>query len=298
MDKLNNIIGMSDKKQLARIQIISCTKQGKTFPHTLLYGIGGLGKTKLARAIANELGYRMYERQGSTLKNRDDIYNLLTDSIEGPSLIFIDECHRLDSTIQEELYVPMEEFKISTGDGLINIYPFTLFAATTQMNLLDSGSFVTRFHNVWELQRYTFEELDEIVLGYIKSEGLGCEREALQEIVQRSMGVPRTAINLARKALDVCIAYNNKIIMSKHALYAFGLEKIDRLGLTNVHHRYLHTLSRARKAMGVLNLSSTMRLTKAVVEGSIEPILFELGFVKIEKGRVITEKGRKYIENL
>jgi len=294
MEKLNSIVGMKKKKELARIQILSCLKQGKPFPHTLLYGIGGLGKTKFARAIANEIDYRVFERQGSSV-SREDIQELMLGlPAHKTSLIFIDECHRLGET-QEELYVPMAEFKLPTDTGPKVIRPFTLFAATTRMDLLDANSFVTRFANVWELTRYTQAELAYIVSGFFAVNKIICEKLALKEIVQRSLGIPRIALGLANKAMDVALAYDSQVISVGHALHAFNLENIDTIGLNSHHRRYMEILYKARKAVGASSIASMMRLTKNVVEGSIEPILLELGLVKIDRGRLLTEKGKIHL---
>ena len=305
-----SLIGLSREKRKAITAIRACRHSGMVFPHTLLYGVGGTGKTAFARAISSELGYFFVETHGAAFKKRDDLLEaLLRHSAEAtqtglPLFFFIDEVHRLKYSLQEALYSAMKEWWIPTAHKRIEIPPFTLIAATTRFDMLDSNSFVTRFGNVWEIHRYSVSDIASIVAQEFRKLGLSFNRQVVFEVAKRCLGIPRIAITLADKVRMTVLASGGCAVTMGHALESFRLEEIDGLGLSPVHRRYLQILSMSRSSgryapLGVGAIAAKMRQQEDVIKGSVEPILLEFDFVApTPRGRVLTDRGAEYLEKV
>jgi len=280
------------------------------FPHTLLYGVGGTGKTEFARRIGNELSCHFVETHAAAFKKREVLFSALIDhSNEArrqgkPLLLFIDEIHRLSLVLQEGLYQAMKEWWIPTPGGKLRLAPFTLIGATTRFDMLDSNSFVTRFENVWEIQRYKVDEIAIIVADELSRHKMRFSAEVATDIAKRCLGIPRTAINLANKVRRAAQAAGQSEITLQHCCTTFALEQIDALGLQHVHHRYLEILYATRvdghfSPLGVGAIAAKMRQPEDVIKGSVEPILLELDFVApTPRGRMMTRKGAEYFSSL
>ncbi|KKK72970.1 hypothetical protein LCGC14_2898570, partial [marine sediment metagenome] len=151
--KLSSLIGLARQKRKARVAIAASRRSGEVFPHTLLYGIGGTGKTAFARAVGFELGYHFIETHAAAFKKREQLFEALVHysaeaQLHGkPLLFFLDEVHGLKLTLQEALYSVLKEWWIPSDRGKQYLAPFTLIAATTRIDMLDANSFVTRFPN-------------------------------------------------------------------------------------------------------------------------------------------------------
>lgn len=220
--RLNDLIGLVAEKRRARIDIAACLALKEIFPHTLIYGRGGLGKTTFSRSVALELGYYFVEKEAAALKSRDDIVELLVGadetarSLGRPLLLFIDECHRLTVRQQEVFYFPMDEWKIDTGDdNWVNLRPFTLFGATTQRDKLDANSFVGRFSNKWELEPYAPIHMSQIVTGMLETHSLRASKKALEIIVGLCGGIPRKADRLVTKVRNYMIAHRRGVLVEE-----------------------------------------------------------------------------------
>jgi Holliday junction DNA helicase RuvB len=308
--KLSSLIGLSREKQKARLLIRACRRSGETFPHTLLYGIGGTGKTEFARRVGYELGYHFVETHAAAFKKREPLFaTLIQHSKEAqraghPLLFFIDEIHRLRTILQEALYQALKEWWIPTLEGNIRIPAFTLFGATTRFDMLDSNSFVTRFGNVWEIQRYELQEMAAIVANELSKQKLRFSAEVSYDIAKRCLGVPRNAVNLANKVRITALSEGAEYVTLDHARRTFELEEIDALGLHPVHHRYLEILARSvvdghHAPLGVGPIAAKMRQPEDVIQGSVEPILLELDFVAPSpRGRVLTSSGAEYFQKV
>ena len=309
--KLSSLIGLSREKQKAHVLIRSCLRTEETFPHTLFYGVGGTGKTALARAIGEELGYHFVETHAAPFKRVELLYLALIRAsktalqLDRPLLFFIDEVHRLKLVLQESLYSAMKEWWIPTSTGRQELAPFTLFGATTRLDMLDENSFVKRFENRWEIRRYPVSELAIIVAKHLSEKGYSFGRDVTNLIAQRCLGIPRTAVNLANKVRHVAESerylYSPKIITSAHVMRAFTLEQIDELGLQPIHHRYLDILAASRSngrqvPLGIGAIAAKMGQPEDGIKGSVEPILLELNMVApTPRGRVLTEAGGQYL---
>lgn len=308
--KLSSLIGLSREKELARLQIRACNHSGEMFPHTLLYGVGGTGKTEFARRVGNELECHFVETHAAVLKNLEILFASLVDHNQaarrsGKSLFFfIDEIHRLSHELQEGLYQAMKEWWIPTPSGKQRLSPFTLIGATTRFDMLDSNSFVTRFENVWEIERYGLQDMAIIVADELSRHKMHFSAEVARDIARRCLGIPRTGINLANKVRRVAQSTGAVEITLLHCRKTFELEQIDRFGLQQVHRRYLAILHASRTnghyaPMGVGSIAGKMRQPADSIKGSMEPILLELDFVSsTPRGRILTEKGADYFSRI
>lgn len=302
-----SLIGLTREKQKALTAIRACLYSGMVFPHTLLYGVGGTGKTAFSRAISGELRYFFVETHGAAFKKRDDLLAaLLRHSGEAsraglPLLFFIDEVHRLKYALQESLYSAMTEWWIPTAVERIEIPPFTLIAATTRFDMLDANSFVTRFGNCWEIQRYSVHHIASIVAQEFRKMSLGFDRRVVYEIAERCLGIPRIAVTLADKVRLTAFSEGAQIVTLGHTGRTFMLEEIDQLGLSPVHRRYLEILAASHTngryaPLGVGAIAAKLRQQEDVIKGSVEPILLEFDFVApTPRGRILTQAGSKYL---
>lgn len=301
---------MNLEKQKAQILIRACLHSGDTFPHTLVWGVGGLGKTEFARCVGNELRYHFIETHAAAYKKRDQLFSVLIEQskeaqrLNVPLLFFIDEIHRLKLVLQEALYQAMKEWWIPTvSGGRLQIPAFTLFGATTRFDMLDSNSFVTRFGNVWEIQRYGLEDMAAIVASTLSSHGLRFSPEVSFEIAKRCLGIPRNAVNLANKVRITVLSQRSPVVTLEHVRQTFMLEQIDACGLHPVHHRYLSILRKSCSGdrflpLGVGAIAAKMRQPEDVIKGSVEPILLERDLIlPTPRGRMLSELGKDYWDN-
>ncbi len=300
--RLTSLIGMSRLKRLANTTVVACLRSGHIFPHTLLYGIGGTGKTAFARAIGEELDYHFVEVHASVYKKQEQLLDALrTYSLQAqgrPLLWFIDEIHRL-MKLQEALYAPMIEGKIPTSAGFVRIPKFTLLGATTRFDLLDANSFVTRFDNVWELCRYPLHEMIEIVATQLVGYHLRFTSAVARDIAERCLGVPRYAVKLAKKVYFAALAAGKEEVTLSECRLVFELEEIDFLGLRSEHRKYLRILEVCDCSVGVGAMSAKMGQPKDVIEGSVEPVLLQLDFIaSTPRGRKLTEKGTTFLKDV
>lgn len=299
---LAGLTGLTTIKQLASVGIKSCIARHAVFPHTLLFGVGGTGKTSIARAIGQELGYYFVEVEGAAFRKRDEIIecltrnSLLAKKSHQPLLLFIDEVHRLHIKLQEALYIPMKEWRSTSTEGDISFPPFTLIAATTRRDMLDERSFVERFPNKWEVTRYHSCHIKGIVAALFRKWNMACDSEMSRLIATRCLGIPRVAANLSSKVRDVTLAGGRTEVNIADLRQAFDLEGLDRIGLTRLHHRYLSVLNEAVATRGVASIAAQLNQPVQLIEQGIEPILCELGLVEHgPRGRVITRRGREYL---
>ncbi len=306
--KLNELIGLPDIKAKAIIQIRGCREANLLFPHTLLTGIGGTGKTAFARAIGTELGYHFVEVEAIVFTTRNQILDFLLESSSSAQahgltlLLFIDEIHRLRLPVQEALYIPMMEWRVTSRSGNVNLPRFTLMGATTRFDMLDANSFVTRFENVWEIERYNETDIGMVVAQQFRKSGLHFSREIVQIIAKRCLGIPRHAVSFVRKLRFYA---RQGAVHLADVIKMFQLEKIDELGLHPIHRFYLQVLKGSRSRdhgfspLGVGAIASTMRQPEDMIKGAVEPILLELGMIApTPRGRILTEIGHDFLEKI
>lgn len=228
---LDCLQGLLTLKTRAKIDIAACRFSGETFPHTLIHGIGGIGKTAFARAIADELQYLFIEKEAAAFRYRSEIIEFLQESdqkarkSEHPLLVFIDECHRLTVRQQEVFYFPMAELRVDQGDDhWYNMNPFTLFTATTHIERLDQNSFVKRFNNVWKMEPHHPVFMERILQQMFANLSIDCDYMHIHRLSLICGGIPRTAWNLAQKLRRHALAHHRSSIRTSDVDNVLRLE--------------------------------------------------------------------------
>ncbi len=290
--------GQAKVKERLEITVAAAQQRGEPIDHVLLSGPPGLGKTTLAHIIAKAMGSSIKSTSGPTIEKAGDLAGLLTNLEEG-DVLFIDEIHRLQKTIEEYLYPAMEDFKldiiIDQGPNArsvrLNLPRFTLIGATTRSGLL-TAPLLTRFAIRERLDYYQAEQLQQIVLRSARLLGVTIEDQGAREIARRSRGTPRIANNLLRRVRDFAQVKCEGRITARVADQALAMLEIDESGLDEMDKRILETII-AKFAGGPVGLGS---LAVAVgeepdtLEEVYEPYLIMEGYLKrTSQGRVATE---------
>ena len=289
-ESLNEFIGQSALCDNLNIFMQATKKRKEALDHVLLYGPPGLGKTTLAKIISNELNVSFRSTSGPIIQRPGDLAALLT-SLETNDILFIDEIHRLNSTVEEILYPAMEDLHldIMIGEGpsarsvKIDLQPFTLIGATTRAGLL-SNPLRDRFGIPARLEFYEYKDMKQIVLRSAKLLNIKINDEAALEIAQRSRGTPRVASRLVRRLRDIVTSQNKENLEIKkneadEALIQLG---VDKNGLDQMDQSYLNHLIHDHSGgpVGLETLAAQMGEQKDSIEDVIEPYLIQKGFLQ------------------
>src|SRR5213595_2523046 len=240
--------GQAKVKERLEITVAAARQRGEPIDHLLLSGPPGLGKTTLANIMAKAMGANLKSTSGPTIEKAGDLAGLLTNLEEG-DVLFIDEIHRLQKTIEEYLYPAMEDFKldiiIDQGPNArsvrLNLPRFTLIGATTRSGLL-TAPLLTRFPIRERLDYYQTEQLERILIRSAKLLAIETEEKGAHEIARRSRGTPRIANNLLRRVRDFAEVKHEGRITAEVADKALALLEIDENGLDEMDKRILETL--------------------------------------------------------
>lgn len=294
---LSQYIGQEKVKDNLSIFIEAAKGRKESLDHVLLYGPPGLGKTTLAAVIANEMEVNLRMTSGPAIERPGDLAAVVS-SLEPGDVLFIDEIHRLNRSIEEVLYPAMEDFclDIVVGKGpsarsiRLDLPPFTLIGATTRAGAL-SAPLRDRFGVPLRLEYYEVEPLKEIV---IRSAGLfdvTIVEEAALEIARRSRGTPRIANRLLRRVRDYAQVRGDGTITSKLSQEALEMLQVDSHGLDHIDHKLLiGMIERFRGGpVGVETISASIGEESVTIEDVYEPYLLQIGFIqRTPRGRVAT----------
>lgn len=297
-------IGQEAIKENLRILLRAASERGTPAEHILFYGPPGLGKTTIAHLIAKETGRNIKITSGPAIEKVGDLASILTNLAHG-DILFIDEIHRLNKTIEEVLYPAMESgvLDIIIGKGpsartiQLELPPFTLLAATTRVASI-SSPLRSRFSGgVFRMEFYTEKEIEEIIKRSARILGVRLEKGAEAEIAKRSRFTPRTANYFLKRARD--FAQVEKRGLDQEVVEkALALLGIDKKGLTPSDRKVLETIADKFNGgpVGLGTLAAALSEEEETIEEFNEPYLLQLGFLeRTPRGRVITEHGYKHL---
>lgn len=290
--------GQAKVKERLEISVEAARQRKEPLDHILLNGPPGLGKTTLANIIAKAMGANLKATSGPTIEKAADLAGLLTNLEEG-DVLFIDEIHRLQKTIEEYLYPAMEDFKldiiIDQGPNArsvrLNLPRFTLIGATTRSGLL-SAPLLTRFPVRERVDYYTAEQLQHIVIRSARLLGIEMDDEGGLEIARRSRGTPRIANNLLKRVRDYAQVRGDGRISRETADKALALLEIDQHGLDEMDKRILEAITTkfGGGPVGVNSLAVAVGEEPDTIEEVYEPYLIMEGYLnRTPQGRVATE---------
>jgi len=294
--------GQAKVKERLEITVAAAKQRNEAIDHILLNGPPGLGKTTLANIIAKAMGANLKSTSGPTIEKAGDLAGLLTNLEEG-DVLFIDEIHRLQKTIEEYLYPAMEDFKldiiIDQGPNArsvrLNLPRFTLIGATTRSGLL-TAPLLTRFPVRERLDYYQAEQLQQIVLRSARLLNIEIEEGGAREIARRSRGTPRIANNLLRRVRDYAQVRGDGRITVALADKSLAILEIDENGLDEMDKRILEAIISKFSGgpVGVSSLAVAVGEEPDTLEEVYEPYLIMEGYLKrTPQGRVATELSYK-----
>lgn len=297
-------VGQKKIKENLRV-LLGAAKIRKQAPeHMLLHGPSGLGKTTLAYLIARELGTGLKITSGTALEKAGDVGSILTGLSHG-DVLFIDEVHRLNKSVEEVIYPAMENFKLDIiiGKGnaaktlQIDLPHFTLVAATTKISLL-SAPFRSRFGASFRLDYYTDPEIVSVLERSASLLNIEVSSEALETITAACRYTPRIANRLLKRVRDFSQVNGISTIDKPTSQKALAMMEIDDQGLEEADRRILHALAEkfGGGPVGIKSIAAALSEEESTVEDVYEPYLMRLGFLaRTAKGRVITDSGRTHI---
>lgn len=297
-------IGQERLKKNIRLAIAAAKKRGEPLDHVLLHGPPGLGKTTMASVIANEMGAQIRVTSGPAIERSGDLASLLTNLQDG-DILFIDEIHRLNRSVEEVLYSAMEDFKldIMMGKGpsarslRLDLPKFTIIGATTRTGAL-AAPLRDRFGMMYRLDFYRPEEVQKIIEQSAKILGVKIKPEAAAELGKRSRLTPRIANRLLKRVRDYADVNGDGIIDTTISHKAFELLDIDELGLDSADRALLTAIveNYGGGPVGVETLAAITAEERGTIEDFYEPYLMQIGLLeRTPRGRKATAKAYSHM---
>jgi Holliday junction DNA helicase RuvB len=300
---LGDYVGQEKQKEKLKIFIEAAKMRQEPLDHVLLYGPPGLGKTTLANIIANEMQVNIKVTSGPAIERPGDLAAIL-NSLQENDVLFIDEIHRLNRTVEEVLYPAMEDYTldimIGKGPGArsvrIDLPKFTLIGATTRAGQLTSP-LRDRFGVICKLELYNTIELSQIVKRSASIMNVEIDKNAVNEISRRSRGTPRIVNRLLKRVRDYAQVVGDGIITDDLATKALDLLEVDKLGLDGVDRKIVLTIMDKFSGgpVGLDTLAASTGEEKITIEDVYEPYLLQLGFLnRTPRGRVLTKHAYEH----
>ena len=302
--KLEDYIGQKKATDNLKIFIEAAKLRNEPRDHVLFYGPPGLGKTTLAGIISNEMGVDIRITSGPAIERAGDLAAILTNLNEN-DVLFIDEIHRLNRSVEEVLYSAMEDFALDIiiGKGpsarsiRLDIAKFTLIGATTRAGSL-SAPLRDRFGVSCKFEMYTTEELKKIIGRSAELLGVTADEQSMEEMAKRSRGTPRVANRMLKRVRDFSQVKGNGIIdidITQKALDALG---VDHMGLESLDREILRTIIERFKGgpVGIDTIAASIGEERVTIEDVYEPYLIQAGFLhRTQKGRVVSAQAYKHL---
>ena len=302
--RLDDYIGQKSAKDNLKVFIEAAKLRGEPLDHVLFYGPPGLGKTTLAGIIANELGVDIKITSGPAIDRAGDLAAILTNLNEN-DVLFIDEIHRLNRSVEEVLYSAMEDFALDIRIGKgpsarsirLDLSKFTLIGATTRAGSL-SAPLRDRFGVMSKFELYDEEELSEIIKRSAGILGIAADDESVLDMARRSRGTPRVANRILKRVRDFSQVKGDGIIngeITREGLCALqidsmGLERLDREILTAIIERF------GGGPVGIDTIAASIGEERVTIEEAYEPYLLQIGFLsRTPKGRTVTALAYRHL---
>ncbi|MCF7794765.1 Holliday junction branch migration DNA helicase RuvB [Patescibacteria group bacterium] len=301
---LHEYVGQEKVKDNLKISIEAAKKRSEALEHVLLYGAPGLGKTTLAHVIAKETGANLRITSGPAIEKGGDLAAILTNIAEN-DILFIDEIHRLNRSIEEILYPAMEDYALDIimGKGAsartlrLDLPRFTIIGATTKASHL-SAPLRDRFGLVHHLNFYEESDIEKIVQRSASILKINIDKASSKAISSRSRRTPRVANRLLKRVRDYCQVKGTGEITEKDCLNSFKMLEVDNLGLDFIDRKILEIIVDKFNGgpVGLNTLSAASGEEMSTIEDVYEPYLMQLGFLeRSARGRMVTARGYEHL---